>query len=110
MNKDNVKRILELINLTIHEVKQVKKGYDDIEELEKLMGDPDGMYITFNAGGWTGGEFCPDDLHDSDFNDITKAAIEVIHKRLGVRKGEALKHMKELSEILQEVEQETNEQ
>lgn len=42
-------------------------------------------------------------LYSSDFDDITKAAIEVIYKRLEQRNAEALEYLKEIQEILTEV-------
>ena len=43
-------------------------------------------------------------MYSSDFDDITKAAIEVIYKRLEQRNIEALEYAREIKEILTEVE------
>ena len=45
----------------------------------------------------------------SDFIDMSKIAIDVIYKRLEQRNAEALKCLKEIQEILTEVEEEANE-
>ena len=102
MDKDNVKRILELLSKTTFELKQIKRGYNDIEALKKWMRDTD-IHITFSAEGWLGGELYPTVLYSSDFDDITKAAIDVIYKRLGARNSEALEYAREIQEILTEV-------
>lgn len=54
------------------------------------------------------GEFWPN-LLTSDFIDISKASIDVIYKRLGQRNAEALGYVKEIKEMLTEVEVEVNE-
>jgi len=66
------------------------------------------IYVTFSAGGWRGGELCPN-LLTSDFIDISKMAIDVIYKRLEQRNAEALGYVKEIKEMLTEVEEEANE-
>lgn len=48
-------------------------------------------------------------LPTSDFIDISKMAIDVIHKRLEQRNAEALKCVKEIQEMLTEAEETTNE-
>ena len=104
MGKEKAKKIWELLNKISFELGQIKKGYKDIEVLREWMKDMD-ICITFSAGGWRGGELCPVVLYSSDFDDITKAAIEVIYKRLEQRNAEALEYLKEIQEILTEVEE-----
>ena len=107
MAKEKVKKVWELLSKISFELDQIKKGYKDIEALREWMKDMD-ICIIFSAGGWRGGELCPN-LYSSDFDDITNAAIEVIHKRLEQRNAEALEYAKEIQEILTEVEEEANE-
>lgn len=99
---DKAKKIWELLSKISFELDQIKKGYKDIEVLREWMKDMD-ISITFSAGGWRGGELYPVVLYSSDFDDITKAAIEVIYKRLEQRNAEALEYLKEIQEILTEV-------
>jgi len=108
MGKEKAKEIWELLNKISFELDQIKKGYKDIEVLRGWMKDFD-ISITFSAGGWRGGELYPVVLYSSDFDDITNAAIEVIHKRLEQRNAEALEYAKEIKEILTEVEDEEKE-
>lgn len=107
MAKEKVKKVWELLSKITFELDQIKKGYKDIEALREWMKDMD-ICIIFSAGGWRGGELCPN-LYSSDFDDITNAAIEVIHKRLEQRNTEALEYAKEIQEMLTEVEEEANE-
>lgn len=100
--REKAKKIWELLSKISFELGQIEKGYKDIEVLREWMKDFD-ISITFGAGGWRGGELCPN-LYSSDFDDITNAAIEVIHKRLEQRNAEALEYLKEVQEILTEVE------
>jgi len=102
MASDKAKKIWELLSKISFELDQIKKGYKDIEVLREWMKDMD-ISITFSAGGWRGGELYPVVLYSSDFDDITKAAIEVIYKRLEQRNAEALEYAKEIKEILTEV-------
>lgn len=104
MASDKAKKIWELLSKISFELDQIKKGYKDIEILREWMKDMD-ISITFSAGGWRGGELYPVVLYSSDFDDITKAAIEVIYKRLEQRNAEALEYLKEIQEILTEVEE-----
>ena len=101
MGKEKAKKIWELLSKISFELDQIKKGYKDIEVLREWMKDMD-ICITFSAGGWRGGELCPN-LYSSDFDDITKAAIEVIYKRLEQRTVEALEYAREIQAILTEV-------
>lgn len=103
MENDKAKKIWELLSKISFELDQIKKGYKDIEVLREWMKDMD-ICIIFSAGGWRGGELCPN-LYSSDFDDITNAAIEVIHKRLEQRNAEALEYVKEIKEMLTEVEE-----
>ena len=96
-----------MLNKISFELDQIKKGYEDIEALKKWMKETD-IYVTFSAGGWRGGELCPN-LYTSDFDEIVKAAIDVIYKRLEQRNAEALEYAKEIKEILTEVEDEEKE-
>ena len=107
MAKEKVKEIWELLSKISFELDQIKKGYKDIEALREWMKDMD-ICIIFSAGGWRGGELCPN-LYSSDFDDITNAVIEVIYKRLEQRNDEALEYVKEIQEMLTEVEEEANE-
>ena len=104
MASDKAKKIWELLSKISFELDQIKKGYKDIEVLREWMKDFD-ISITFSAGGWRGGELCPVVLYSSDFDDITKAAIEVIYKRLEQRNAEALEYAREIQAILTEVEE-----
>ncbi|EIC95509.1 hypothetical protein HMPREF9970_1670 [Lachnoanaerobaculum saburreum F0468] len=104
MAKEKAKEIWELLSKISFELDQIKKGYKDIEVLRGWMKDMD-ICITFSAGGWRGGELCPVVLYSSDFDDITKAAIEVIYKRLEQRNAEALEYAREIQAILTEVEE-----
>lgn len=45
----------------------------------------------------------------SDFVDIAKMSTEVMHKRIRQRNAEALEYLKEIKEMLKEVEEEANE-
>lgn len=107
MGKDKAKEIWELLSKISFELDQIKKGYKDTEALREWMKNMD-ICIVFSAGGWRGGELCPN-LYSSDFDDITNAAIEVIYKRLEQRNDEALEYLKEIKEMLTEVEEEANE-
>lgn len=107
MTKDKVKKIWELLSKVSYELDQIRRGYGDIETLKEWAQNKN-VYITFHSEGWRGGEFCPN-LYSSDFDDITKAAIEVIYKRLEQRNAEALEYVKEIKEMLTEVEEEANE-
>ena len=107
MAKEKAKKVWELLSKISFELDQIKKGYKDIEALREWMKDMD-ICIIFSAGGWRGGELCPN-LYSSDFDDITNAAIEVIYKRLEQRNDEALEYVKEIQEMLTEVEEEANE-
>lgn len=102
MGKEKAKEIWELLNKVSFELDQIERGYKDIGALREWMKDFD-ISITFSAGGWRGGELCPN-LYSSDFDDITNAAIEVIYKRLEQRNAEALGYVKEMKEMLTEVE------
>lgn len=104
MASDKAKKIWELLNKISFELDQIGKGYKDIGTLRGWMKDMD-ICITFSAGGWRGGELCPVVLYSSDFDDITKAAIEVIYKRLEQRNTEALEYAREIQTILTEVEE-----
>lgn len=107
MAKEKAKKVWELLSKISFELDQIKKGYKDIEALREWMKDMD-ICIIFSAGGWRGGELCPN-LYSSDFDDITNAAIEVIYKRLEQRNDEALEYLKEIKEMLTEVEEEADE-
>lgn len=107
MAKEKAKKVWELLSKISFELDQIKKGHKDIEALREWMKDMD-ICIVFSAGGWRGGELCPN-LYSSDFDDITNAAIEVIYKRLEQRNDEALEYVKEIQEMLTEVEEEANE-
>lgn len=107
MAKEKAEKVWELLSKISFELDQIKKGYKDIEALREWMKDMD-ICIIFSAGGWRGGELCPN-LYSSDFDDITNAAIEVIYKRLEQRNDEALEYLKEIKEMLTEVEEEANE-
>ena len=100
--REKAKKIWELLSKISFELGQIEKGYKDIEVLREWMKDFD-ISIAFGAGGWRGGELCPN-LYSSDFDDITNAAIEVIHKRLEQRNAEVLEYAREIKEILTEVE------
>lgn len=102
MENDKAKKVWELLSKISFELDQIKKGYKDIEVLREWMKDMD-ISITFSAGGWRGGELYPVVLYSSDFDDITKAAIEVIYKRLEQRTVEALEYVREIQAILTEV-------
>ena len=103
MGKDKAKEIWELLSKLGFELDQIERGYKDIGALRGWMKDMD-ICITFSAGGWRGGVLCPN-LYSSDFDDITNAAIEVIYKRLEQRNAEALEYVKEIKEMLTEVEE-----
>lgn len=107
MAKEKAKKVWELLNKISFELEQIRKGYENIEVLKKWMKETD-IYVTFSAGGWRGGELCPN-LYTSDFDEIVKASIEVIYKRLEQRNAEALEYLKEIKEMLTEVEEEANE-
>lgn len=102
MAKEKAKKVWELLSKISFELDQIKKGYKDIEFLREWMKDMD-ICIIFSAGGWRGGELCPN-LYTSDFDEIVKASIEVIYKRLEQRNAEALGYVKEIKEMLTEVE------
>lgn len=78
MKNDKAKKVWELLSKISFELDQIKKGYKGIEVLKEWMKNMD-ICIVFSAGGWRGGELCPN-LYSSDFDDITNAAIEVIYK------------------------------
>ena len=101
MGKEKAEKIGELLSKISFELDQIRKGYGDIETLKKWMKETD-IYVTFSAGGWRGGELCPN-LYTSDFDEIVKAAIDVIYKRLEQRNAEALEYAKEIQEMLTEV-------
>nr|DAF27352.1 MAG TPA: hypothetical protein [Caudoviricetes sp.] len=107
MAKEKVKKVWELLSKTSYELDQIRKGYGDIETLKEWMENKN-VYITFHSEGWRGGEFWPN-LLTSDFVDISKMAISVIYKRLEQRNAEALEYVKEIKEILTEVEEEAKE-
>lgn len=100
--REKVKKILELLSKTNYGLYQNRRGYEDIEALKEWIENKN-IYITFHSEGWRGGEFLPN-LPTSDFIDISKMAIDVIHKRLEQRNAEALEYVKEINEILTEVE------
>ncbi len=100
--REKTKEIWELLSKISFELDQIKKGYKNIRVLREWMKNMD-ICIVFSAGGWRGGELCPN-LYSSDFDDITNAAIEVIHKRLEQRNAEVLEYVKEIKEMLTEVE------
>ena len=106
--REKARKIWELLSKISFELDQIEKGYKNIRVLREWMKNMD-ICIIFSAGGWRGGELCPN-LYSSDFDDITNAAIEVIHKRLEQRNAEALEYAKEIQEILTEVEEATNEE
>ena len=97
-----------MLSETSYGLYQNRGGYEDIEALKEWIQNKN-IYITFHSDGWRGGEFLPN-LPTSDFIDISKMAIEVIYKRLEQRNAEALKCVKEIQEILTEVEEEANEE
>lgn len=103
MAKEKAKEIWELLSKISFELERIKKGYKDIEVLREWMKDRD-ICITFSVEGWRGGKLYPLALYSSDFDDITNAAIEVIYKRLEQRNAEALEYVKEIQEMLTEVE------
>ena len=107
MGKEKAKKIWELLSKVSYELDQIRKGYKDIEVLKEWMQNKN-VYITFHSEGWRGGEFWPN-LLTSDFIDISKLAIDVIYKRLEQRNDEALEYLKEIKEMLTEVEEEANE-
>lgn len=107
MAKEKAKKVWELLSKIGYELDQIRKGYEDIEVLKEWMQNKN-VYITFHSEGWQGGEFWPN-LLTSDFIDISKMAIEVIYKRLEQRNDEALEYLKEIKEMLTEVEEEANE-
>ena len=104
---DKAKKIWKLLSKISYELDQIRKGYEDIEVLKEWMQNKN-VYITFHSEGWRGGGFWPN-LLTSDFIDISKMAIEVIYKRLEQRNDEALEYLKEIKEMLTEVEEEANE-
>lgn len=103
MAKEKVKKIWELLSKVSYELDQIRKGYEDIETLKEWIQNKN-VYITFHSEGWRGGEFLPS-LPTSDFIDISKMAMDVIHKRLEQRNAEALEYLKEIQEMLTEVEE-----
>lgn len=100
--REKVKKVWELLSETTYGLDQNRRGYEDIETLKEWIQNKN-VYITFHSEGWRGGELLPN-LPTSDFIDISKMAIEVIYKRLEQRNAEALKCVKEIQEILTEVE------
>nr|DAS84027.1 MAG TPA: hypothetical protein [Caudoviricetes sp.] len=100
--KEKAKKVWELLSETTYELDKNRRGYEDIEVLKEWIQNKN-IYIIFHSDGWRGGEFLPN-LPTSDFIDISKMAIEVIYKRLEQRNAEALKCVKEIQEILTEVE------
>ena len=80
MAKEKVKKIWELLSKVSNELDQIRRGYEDIEVLKEWMQNKN-VYITFHSEGWRGGEFWSN-LLTSDCISISKAAIEVIYKRL----------------------------
>ena len=107
MEKEKVKEIWELLSKITFELNQIEVTHSDIEILEEWMQNAN-ICVTFSAEGWQGGEFCPC-LPTSDFVDIAKMSTEVMHKRIRQRNAEALKYVKEMQEMLTEVEEEANE-
>jgi hypothetical protein len=105
--REKAKKICELLSETSYGLYQNRGEYEDIEALKEWIQNKN-IYITFHSDGWRGGEFLPN-LPTSDFIDISKMAIEVIYKRLEQRNAEALKCVKEIQEMLTEVEEEANE-
>ena len=103
MAKEKVKKIWELLSKVSYELDQIRRGYEDIETLKEWIQNKN-IYITFHSEGWRGGELLPN-LPTSDFVDISKMAIEVIYKRLEQRNDEALGYVKEIKEMLTEVEE-----
>ena len=107
MAKEKAKKVWELLSKISYELDQIRGGYEDIEALKEWMENKN-VYITFHSEGWQGGEFRPC-LPTSDFVDIAKMSTEVMHKRIKQRNAEALKYVKEIQEMLTEVEGEANE-
>ena len=107
MAKEKVKKIWELLSKVSYELDQIKRGCVDIETLKEWVKNKN-VYITFNYECWRCGEFWPN-LLTSDFIYISKLAIAVIYKRLEQRNDEALEYIKEIKEMLTEVEEEANE-
>ena len=105
--REKARKILALLSNITDRLRRNENAYSDIEFLEGWT-QSDGIYITFHAEGWQGGEICPD-LLTSDIVDIAKKSIEVIGKRMNQRNVEALRDAKEIQEILTEVEKEANE-
>nr|DAN83587.1 MAG TPA: hypothetical protein [Caudoviricetes sp.] len=105
--REKAKKVWELLSETIYGLDQNRRGHEDIEVLKEWIQNKN-VYITFHSEGWLGGEFFPS-LPTSDFIDISKMAIDVIHKRLEQRNAEALKCLKEIQEMLTEAEEEANE-
>ena len=107
MGKEKVKKIWELLSKTSYGLDQNRRGHEGIEALKEWIQNKN-VYITFHSEGWRGGELLPN-LPTSDFIDISKMAVEVIYKRLEQRNAEALEYVKEIQEMLTEVEEEANE-
>ena len=107
MAKEEVKKVWELLSKTSYGSDQNRRGHEDIEALKEWIQNKN-VYITFHSEGWRGGELLPN-LPTSDFIDISKIAIDVIYKRLEQRNAEALKCLKEIQEMLTEIEEATNE-
>ena len=107
MAKEKAKEIWELLSKISFELDQIEVTHSDIEILEEWMQNAN-ICVTFSAEGWQGGEFCPC-LPTSDFVDIAKMSTEVMHKRIRQRNAEALEYLKEIKEMLTEVEEEANE-
>lgn len=101
--REKARKICELLSETTYGLYQNKSGYEDIETLKEWIQNKN-IYITFHSEGWRGGELLPN-LPTSDFVDISKMAIEVIYKRLEQRNDEALGYVKEIKEMLTEVEE-----
>lgn len=101
--REKAQKVWELLSKITYRLGQNERAYSDIKFLEEWT-QCEGVYITFHAEGWQGGEICPD-LLTSDIVDIAKKSIEVINKRAKQRNAEALGCAKEIQEILTEVEE-----
>ena len=107
MGKEKVKKIWELLSKTSYGLDQNRRGHEGIEALKEWIQNKN-IYITFHSEGWRGGELLPN-LPTSDCISISKAAIEVIYKRLEQRNAEALEYIREIKEMLAEAEVKVNE-
>lgn len=107
MAKEKAKKVWELLSKITFELNQIEVTHLDIEILEEWMQNAN-ICVTFSAEGWQGGEFRPC-LPTSDFVDIAKMSTEVMHKRIRQRNAEALEYLKEIKEMLTDVEEEANE-